>query len=295
VSSLGKNYLKALGNFYLYSSLNISLVAALFTLESYLLFSCPVDWNYILFIFCSTMCLYSMHRIVGMQKVKAFEDQGRYKVIKKYKWHIIVYLIISCLVAAYCFFHLSLTTQVWLLVPSILAIAYSLPIFGNGNRLRDFNYIKIFLIGLVWSSLCFLVPMCTNESLVIQLELKPLLWLLLIERVLFMIAITIPFDIRDQEVDGAIGVQTLIHKFGSSGAKKIAIGMLGLALLLILFLSFSGLISIQYFLSLILSYILAAVLIWLADPKIKDWYYSGILDGTIGIRCALFYLLYSFL
>ena len=77
--------IKAFGNFYIYSSVHIALCAGLLTFESYLLLQLPVDLNVVLFVTFSTMSIYSLHRLVGMSKVKAFEDQGRYKIIKKYK------------------------------------------------------------------------------------------------------------------------------------------------------------------------------------------------------------------
>lgn len=272
------NLLKSLGNFYLYSSLHIAICAALLTFESFYVLNKEVQIHYVLFIGLSTMAVYSAHRLVGMSKVKAFDDQGRYKVIKKFRHHILVYFCISLLLASYFFFKIDFRQMLMLFTPVLLTAAYILPVFKS-RRLRDLPFIKIFLIAIVWTWLTLNMVGCDNDS--------SLCMYLSIERILFFIAITIPFDIRDLEVDRSISVKTLIHSLGINNSKFLAAGLIFICFFLMIYLGHNGLISSAYLYGLILTYLYVLVLIFFSRPGKADYYYGGLLDGSIGLRILL--------
>jgi len=273
------NILKALGNFYLYSSLHISLCAALICIESYLILGIEIQWYYALYIGLSTMAVYSAHRLVGMSMVSAFSKQGRYRVIKKYRHHILVYFCLSFILAVFFFFELDFRQMVMIVIPAILTTAYVLPLF-NSKRLRDFPFIKIFLIAIVWTWLT--LGMISTELF------TPLCAILLIERVLFFLAITIPFDIRDVIVDESISVKTLIHKLGIKKSKLLALALVIICFCLISYLFFTGLINQSYFYGLSICYVYVAVLIYFSKQGRGDFFFGGLLDGSIGLRLVLY-------
>lgn len=276
------NLLKALGNFYLYSSLHISICAFLLTIESYLVLGLEINWNYSLFVGLSTMAVYSAHRLVGMSKVKAFSDQGRYRVIKKFRHHILVYFFISFLAATFLFFTIDFRQMMMLVIPSLLTAAYVLPIF-NSKRLRDFPFIKIFLIALVWSWIS--LAMVSKELF------SSLTMILFVERVIFFLAITIPFDIRDVVVDESISVKTLIHSLGVKRAKSLALGLVVICFSLLFYLLTSKLITQSYFYGLSICLIYVAILISFSKPERGDYYFGGLLDGSIGLRLPAYLLI----
>ena len=280
-----RDLLKAFGNFYIYSSVHIAICAGLLTLESYVILQIVIDLNVVLFVTFSTMSVYSLHRIVGMSKVKAFDDQGRYLVIKKFRHHILIYFIISSLAAAYCFFLLPKEKIIHLAIPGILTIAYVLPVMGSKKRLRDLPFIKIFLIAIVWTWLTLFLPT--------QYKNITLITLLTFERILFFIAITIPFDIRDFTVDGSIGVKTLIHQLGVKKSKILSQVLLTFGMIILAFLLAQKLINLPVFGGLISTYLCCIFLIRHSDEHKGDWFYGGLLDGTIGLRLVLI-LLYSY-
>ncbi len=232
----------------------------------------------------STMAVYSAHRLVGMSKVRAFNDQGRYKIIKTFRNHILVYFIISFALSVFYFFFLDFRQIVLMVIPGLLTLSYILPIF-NSKRLRDFPLIKIFLIAFVWSwlSLIIILPE-VNQKLV----------LLFLERLLFFIAITIPFDIRDYYVDKSIEVKTLIHGLGIKKSKSLALLLLFFNVCLLIFLLHAALIDTSYFCALLIAYILSSILIAQSNTQKSDYYFSGFLDGMIGLRCAIYALIINF-
>lgn len=228
------------------------------------------------------MAVYSAHRLIGMSKVRAYSNQGRYKIIKKYRHHILVYFCISFLLSAFFFLKIDLRQMLMLVIPALLTAAYILPIFKS-KRLRDFPFIKIFLIALVWSWLT--LAMVSNRLN------STLCMLLIIERILFFLAITIPFDIRDVIVDESISVKTLIHKLGIKNSKLLALGLVLICFCLIGYLFFDGMINQSYFYGLSLCYCYVAVLIILSRPGRRDYFYGGLLDGSIGLRLILYLLM----
>lgn len=274
------NVLKSLGNFYLYSSLHIGICAALFTLESYLAFELVYNLNYILFIFLSTICSYSLHRLVGMNKTQAFKESGRYRVIRTYQRHIFLYFVLSGIAALYFFLHLSHQVKLQLSIPIVITLFYILPIFPKGKRLRDIHFVKIFLIAITWAWMCYGIP-CYN------LVDIPTYCLALLERILFVFAITIPFDIRDKDVDATIGVQTIVHLLGNKLSKFLSIGLLLVSFSLIVYLLLNQQISTIYFIAMIISYVITIVLVSNTKETHGDWYFGGLLDGTLGLRTLL--------
>lgn len=282
-----RDILKAFGHFYIYSSVHIAICAGLLSIESYVVLGLPIDLNVVLFITFATMAVYSLHRLVGMSKVKAFENEGRYKLIKKYKHHILIYFIFSGMATAYYFFHLTLQQIIWLLFPTLLTLAYVLPVLKSGRRLRDLPFIKIFLIAIVWTWLSLVLPSSFQKS--------NLLILLVVERILFFVAITIPFDIRDKEVDASIHVKTLVHQLGIKKSKILAQSLLLLGFSTILFMLAQNLISLPICLGLSVCYLMSFVLIQWADDQKDDWYFGGMLDGTIGLRLIFILLSLKFI
>lgn len=278
------SFLKAIGNFYLYSSLHISLCAALLTLESFYILGENIQWELVLFVGLSTMAVYSAHRLVGMSKVKAFENQGRYRVIKKYRHHILVYFGISFLFSVYFFFKLDFRQMQMMVVPGILTVAYVLPIFKT-RRLRDFPFIKIFLIAIVWTWMSLILVQ--NDAT------KQVIFLLSVERLLFFIAITLPFDIRDMLVDESIGVKTLVHKLGVDKTKRAAGTAFIICTLIIAYLWFFRMIPASYFISLLTCYLITTFLIYGSNHEKGDYYFGGFLDGIIGLRFILYLILMS--
>ena len=120
------------------------------TFQTQLLISKELSWSPIVgMTFFSTLFLYAIHRIVGLFKVQEFTDKGRYKVIAKFKSHIIIYAILAGMGSAYYFFKADLNVQMALIIPGLISLAYVLPFLNGKKRLRDLGTIKIFLIAIV--------------------------------------------------------------------------------------------------------------------------------------------------
>jgi 4-hydroxybenzoate polyprenyltransferase len=265
-------------DFYLYSSIHIALGAALSVILCYAVFTHIPTSDYPLFVFSATLCLYCGHRILGINKAIQFEKEGRFAIIKKYRIHLILYAILGAIGSIYFYVSLPISQQIWLLAPALISIVYVLPIFSNKRRLRDYNFIKIFLISLVWSFIIGVVPYVEVKG---SLDIWGVLFAL--EKFLFIFAITLPFDVRDLEIDRANNVKTIPSLIGTKKTYKISYLLMALVFGIIIILYSQKVYSTSIALALAIAYQLTGFALQRSKGKKDDYYYSGLLDGTIAL------------
>lgn len=238
------------------------------------------------FVFFSTLFLYALHRIVGLEKVEPFLKKYRFSIIYKFRSHIFLYAFLGGLGALYCFFFLSSTNQLLLFLPVILSLGYVLP-FKKNKRLRDFHYIKIFLIALVWAVITVLLPVFQQESAALSKHGL----LVFMERVLFIFSITLPFDIRDLKVDAHINVKTIPGRIGISNTKSLA----GISLLAVCLMAgynyFDAFYTLSSFIAISISALLSFLLVLYSDKTDHDYFFTGLMDGTMLLQFGLVYFL----
>lgn len=277
-------------NLYLYSSLHIGVCCVLLYLFSMERLGLDADLRFSVFLFSSTIFTYSIHRIIGMQKVSAFAHQGRFAIISQYRSHIILYALISSAVCGYVFLQFSQMRILYLGGAGLISILYTLPIFGETRRLRDFAFIKIFLIAIVWSFV-------TESISLIEAQVDShVIVLLFVERFFFFIGITIPFDIRDSAVDRSNNVATLATRMSLRQASLLSLTCVSISIVVTVMLSFMGNMPLHAALSSVLAYVLTAILIWIVLNKNQkrqdtnnsrtpssenDYLFTGLIDGTI--------------
>lgn len=251
-----------------------------------------LQWNYLTtFVFAATLFLYALHRLVGMEKVKPFAKKYRYAIIAKYQYHILWYAIIGAFIAIYLFFSLTFQNQLLIILPALLSLGYVVPFFGKNRRLRDFDYIKIFLIAIVWAFITVLLPIVERQAWAITLTDI----LIGIERALFIFAITIPFDIRDLKVDQHIQVKTIPAIIGIQKSKLLAGFLLMLAFLIALLLYYLTVYNACILAALSLSYLSTYCLITYSDKTAQDYFFTGVMDGTMLVQFLLVFLFSLFL
>lgn len=240
-----------------------------------MLFEQSLPTIYYGFVFFSTLFIYGIHRIIGIQKTFSLNQKGRYNIVNTYKSHIQLYTVLSGIALVYFFFQLSSEIQLFFIVPGCISILYTLPLFAKKRRLRDVHYIKIFLIAFVWAITTAIIPAyLLNKSTL-------LIAILGLERFLFFLSITIPFDIRDRLIDQQSEVKTLVHRLGIENSLRLSVGALVAAFLLNYYLFYTGFISIQSLLAFGITYLITAVSIVCVGRLTADYYFTGLLDGTM--------------
>lgn len=176
---------------------------------------------------------------------------------------------------------------IWKSLPfGILALAYVIPI-KNGVRLRDFPFVKIFLVAGVWTYTTAVFPTLVTSSGEVTSVCN---WQLYAHRFLFIYAITLPFDIRDLEQDSADGVKTVANTLGLKQLKLICYFLLVLSSLS-LAIKKTDCFDLLSIAAITLSLIITAVIIANAKISSAEWYYSGLLESTMLIQAAIIALL----
>ena len=270
-------------NLVLFGNFWIAFCAVAMTWQTELLLGAEIKWTYLTsFVFFSTLFLYAIHRIVGLVKVKPFLEKYRYSIIYRFRNHIKFYAFLGGVGALYFFFQLSLANQLLLVIPSILSLGYVLPFVKGEKRLRDFDYIKIFLIAIVWGVITVLMPILEQTT---TLEIGHLL--ILFERMFFIFAITLPFDIRDLKIDEHIDVKTIPGRIGIKKTKQLAQFCLFMVLFLAVLNWFTWTYSVGHLIGLFFSCFATLWFLEKSDQTDADYFFTGLMDGTMILQFLL--------
>lgn len=269
-------------NLIFYGNFWIALCATSMALQSQYLWQAQLQLTPLInLIFCATLFVYALHRIVGISRLKEFLEVERYAVIYRYRKHIRSYALLGGLGALFFFFHLPRAIQLELLIPGIISLGYVWPILTGKRRLRDINHLKIFLIALVFAWVTVRLPALESGQGSIDLSQIGLL----VERALFIFSITLPFDIRDLAVDKHSAVKTIPSIIGLKRSKQLAYFCLLLAFLIALanadFYKFHGLCALA------ISYLSTAYFVSYSDSDQHDYFFTGLIDGTMIIQFLL--------
>jgi len=285
--------LKRLFDFLIYSNLFIALASVFFTMESQVQFGMHPQWHpYLFLILFATLFEYNLHKFVTVILNKNILKHEKFSWINQnlYLFYFIVFASVAGFIITCCF--AKPEVLIALLPLGAITVLYSFPLYRSGKtifRLREIPLAKIFLISLVWSATCIILP-------VVQAGIRPgILQVLLVitERFLFVFAITIPFDIRDMEGDKKNKLQTFPILFGEKNAMLMA----NIAVFL-----FMVICTVHYYrtqqLFLVYAFLLSGIstFYFLNSKRIKRLvhYHYGVLDGTMllqGILVLLFYYL----
>lgn len=146
----------------------------------------------------------------------------------------------------------------------------------KGKNLRDVPYLKIHLIAFAWVFVLILFPFFTRFYLTIDF-VKPFIALIL-GHYFYVVAITIPFDIRDLKYD-IESQKTIPQVLGVNASRLIAVGLLLVAAIFL-----TGLTPIRtdnyWFYAAIAVQI---VLVMAMDTKRSDLYCAGWIDGAVAL------------
>lgn len=185
--------------------------------------------------------------------------------------------------------------QLLILLPAfIIGGAYVLPALWYQKRLRDTRLIKIFLIAFTWAWILGVWP-----GYIVKKEMLEISWYLImligVERMLFIYALTVPFDIRDLWLDERQGTITIPFAIGIKKARNTAYAsaILHWILLAAIWITVGN----TLFPFLMISTIVLALIIYLvknAEPDSPDHYFSFYIDGCIILQALMIYLVIQF-
>ena len=167
---------------------------------------------------------------------------------------------------------LNLKEVLFLIHLGLISTLYNVPEKSRGIilvPLRSIPVLKVFLIAYVWAAMAsFLPPILADQQLFTSQTIY-----LFIAHFLFIMAITLPFDIRDFSADNKNHLITFPQLIGLIPTKVFALACLvGFTFLM------HGFVKGWYF---PLFSLITAMFILNASTKKQDYYFTFYLDGTI--------------
>lgn len=278
-------------HFIINTNIYISLAAVTLTLATQVQLGMrPQLQPYLFIIFFATIFEYNLHRLITIITNPGSLDDEKHSWVKNNK--IAFYILVSASVLGFIIAAAMAKKIVLItLFPiGVITLFYSLPVFKTKRiifRLREIPCLKIFLISMVWAATTILLPIIQSG----QTFSKWHIIAMLVERFIFVFAITIPFDIRDMKSDKNTGLQTIPLIIGEKRAMQVA----NIYILLFLILCFFHYNNTNLAFTLPAFFISAlTTLLFLNSKKIKKTthYHYFILDGTMLLQGALVCICY---
>ena len=249
--------IKSVFNFYLDSSIHVSLAVLAFTLATFFEYNLPIEKPMLGFIFFGTITGYNFVKYAGIAGLHHRSLAKNLKLIQ----------LFSLLSFGFFLFYLFQVPRPVIITSAILGIMtllYVVPFFKNKN-LRSFNGLKIFIVALVWAGVTVLLPWVHFEA-----DFSKDIWISFLQRFLWVLVLIIPFEIRDMVYDSN-SLGTLPQKFGIRITKKIGYFFL---LLMAVIEGFKDEITLSFSLSFFVMLILTGILVRLSK-KNQSSYYSA--------------------
>lgn len=220
--------------------------------------------------FFGTLAIYNLTRIKSYNELVQFPKKNRTQITLIY-----IGLIGTLLCVVIRGFEIK--TFLYLGVLGFVSFCYSLPFSGLG--LRAIPFLKLFLIAFVWAGSSVGLLLVVHEDLFQHT-------LLFISVFLFVIGITIPFDIRDSVSDER-ELKTIPQVIGINYAKTLSVISLILSGLFFWLEFGQENILVKIWMITIL---ISIVFIINSSKKRKDFYYSFWIESCSIIPIILYFL-----
>ncbi len=277
-------------DFLLFSNLFISFGAVAQGLVTYHLLDMKPSYLILGVLFFSTLLTYNLSILINKpQDHKASKFKRVRWIFGHYRLNVSI-TIISVFSLIPLFLLLSLASQVLIAFLGILSIGYSIPIISIGQNkisLRNVPGLKLFLIALVWSLSSVALPILELQESHQIVFAPPDLIILTVKRFLFIVALTIPFDIRDMFQDITFQLKTIPTVFGEKKANLLCQTML-FSYLILLFIFHENGFTTDFF-ALTFTIILASWLIFKSKWEKNEYYYFLYLDGVLILQFIMLF------
>lgn len=279
-------------DFLLFSNIFISLGAFAQALVSYRLLGFAPSWSVAAFLFFSTLLTYNFSILIQKPENPENSEYRRVRwIFRNYKLNVAI-TGLAGLALVPLFLSLNFKAQLLNVFLAVLSFGYALPLFKSKGRkfgLRNIPAVKLFMIALVWALSSVCLPYFELQSRG-NFVLPPVdLLILILKRFLFVVAITIPFDIRDMFQDAMFELKTIPTIFGERKAYLFCQTMLAVYLVLLFLFQNKGFNS--DFFGLMLTVMLTGWLIFKSKWERNEYYYFFYLDGTLILQLVMMVLM----
>jgi hypothetical protein len=216
--------LKRIIDFYINSSIHVALAVCGLVWVTLLNFNVGADLDFVFFIFFATITGYNFVKYFGLAKFHHRRLASWLKAIQIFSF--------LCFVAlAYYTFKLKTETIFYFLGLGLITFLYAIPflpkkIFVEAGNLRAIGGLKIYVIAFVWTCVTVLIPLL-DENYVLDNDMV----IEFVQRFLYVVIATLPFEIRDMKYD-SLKLATIPQKIGVYKTKVIGVLLIILVFLL---------------------------------------------------------------
>ena len=182
-------FLKRLFDFYLDASIHVALAVYSLLQITALLFNVTLSNHLSFFVFFGTIVCYNF--------IKYGVEADKYILVNnRYHRNIQFFSFIGFAFGAYHGYFLSVDS--WLIILILLGLTgfYALPVLPQAKNLRSLGGLKIFLVAVVWSGITVILPYTEIGKVFVWDD-----WVEIVQRILLVLVLLIPFEIRDLAYD----------------------------------------------------------------------------------------------
>ena len=200
------NLIKRLFNFYLDASIHVALAVVSLLKITAFFFEIALSNHLSLFVFFGTIINYNFIKY-GVEAEKYFLVSNRYH--KNIQFFSVICFFIAC----YNGWFLSADTWLILFILIVLTGFYALPVLPQAKNLRSLGGLKIFFVALVWAGITVVLPLVEIEKVLVWD-----VWIEVVQRILMVLVLLLPFEIRDLAYDNP-DLKTIPQRIGVAQTK----------------------------------------------------------------------------
>ncbi|WP_147448370.1 hypothetical protein [Dokdonia sinensis] len=211
--------LKKAFDFYINSSIHVSLAVVALALVTGFSLSIKLDVYFLIFLFCSSV---SGYNFVKYASVAGLHHRSLARSLRSIQ----VFSVMCGLGMIFTGLVLRWETLLTCAILALFTLFYAVPLFLLKRNLRSIAGIKVFVIALVWAGTTVVLPVVENG-----LELYWDVYIIALQRFLIVLTLMIPFEIRDLAYD-TMALHTLPQVMGIKKVKLLGVSLLVIGFLL---------------------------------------------------------------
>lgn len=264
--------LKTVLDFYITSSIHVAFAVYALSWITLLQMNLPYDKNVLFFIFFATITGYNFVKFFGLAKFHHRSLTAWLKIVQ-------IVSFICFLLMVYFIFQLKFKTITVILVLAILTFLYAIPLvprrffLDKKQKLRSIGGLKVYIIAIVWAGVTVILPLLNADY-----DISATVLLMLLQRFLFVLALMLPFEIRDLKYDD-LKLATIPQKIGVKRTKYMGFLLVLGVTVLELFIKPN---DAKALLTVVCIAIISSIFIYFSKIN-QSQYYSGLFVEAIPI------------
>ena len=235
------------------------------------------DFDVLFFTFFASVTGYNFVKYFGLAKF-------HHRKLANWLKYIQIFSFLSFIGLCYFAFKLEVKALLFVMGLGIVTFLYAVPFLprkyflDRSKNLRGISGLKIYVIAFIWSIVTVLIPLI-NEGIVLYFDI----FIAALQRFIFVVVITLPFEIRDMQFD-SLKLATIPQKIGIKRTKGIGFLLLLIFVLMELLKDDTSQLEITI---LILIAVITGVFLFLSQIRQPKYYSSLWVEGIPGIWLIL--------